>query len=107
MVDGKEFEGTERAVVCSGACRKYLQRLLKAQKKPDFYDAAKERGQRLPNLEKHKKPLTVEEKIKEREAIEKEIQFWKTRPCQGHPRMWSIKRDAAIEELQEKINKLK
>lgn len=57
--------------------------------------------------ESPKKELTLIEKMALIKELEGKITFWKNRPCQGHPKMWAVTRDAAISEIQDKINQLR
>jgi len=106
VVDGKEFQGTERAMVCGAACRKHLQRLLKAQKKPKYFDEAKRRGQRVPDLLKAKKALSFEEKMIIKTRLESEIKDIKGQHPQGHPKLWALKVEEMVKAKQDEIDQL-
>jgi hypothetical protein len=48
LVCGEDFKGTAAAQVCGNACRVALKRILDADKKPEFWLLAKNKGQKLP-----------------------------------------------------------
>lgn len=77
-------------------------------KAPDeeAYDGKRLASSIMDEMPQMQTSLTVDQKLKLKEELEKEIKFWETRPCQGHPKMWKEKRDVAIDELQAKINAL-
>ncbi len=48
LVCGEDFKGTAAAQVCGNACRVALKRILDADKKPEYWLLAKNKGQKLP-----------------------------------------------------------